>query len=239
MAYQVDKIVEMGGSGISVSTVKVESGETAFLMRHKPDVDAQPLIYAADVYINAKTRYDFPALVILAGLLIYREIRPTPKLTALIDIILRIACKELDKLIQSIVLHNPDKAMVCSQLVYQIYRDCGKTYELNLENGSLQVERNTPSVNGFVSLISLMNSSVNSDISEITPQDIPDEDHQMLGQKLYEAMLEQEEANEIYLGSNDVESLLPWVQKFAELLEEILENRSNRPDWPDWNCWSN
>lgn len=138
MVYQDETMVEMGLSGIHLTPVTVNPGNTAYLMRLNPEQDSQPLIAAADVYLNAQTRYDIPALVILGGLIIYRAIRPTPEFVMIADLILRAASRALDKLIQSVVLHNKDKAMVCSQLVYQIYDDCGRDYRIHLEGGTLQ-----------------------------------------------------------------------------------------------------
>lgn len=138
MVYRDETMVEMGLSGIHLTPVTVNTGDGAYLMRLNPEQDSQPLIAAAEVYLNAQTRYDIPALVILGGLIIYRAIRPTPEFVVIADLILRAASRALDKLIQSVVLHNKEKAMVCSQLVYQIYDDCGRDYRIHLEGGTLQ-----------------------------------------------------------------------------------------------------
>lgn len=122
-------MVEMTASGIYACGVEALEGDDAILLRLSPERDTQPLAEAVQRYIDCKTRYDFPALVYLAGLIVYHRIRPTEKYVAITDLILRGACVALDQLIQSVVLKNPDKAMVCSQLVYQVYEDCGKKYQ--------------------------------------------------------------------------------------------------------------
>lgn len=223
MAYQLDKIVEMGASGISVSNVITESGDAAYLMRLCPEADPQPLIHAADMYINTKTRYDFPALVILAGLLIYREIRPTPKLATLVDLILRAACKALDKLIQSLILHNPDKAMVCSQLVYQIYRDCGKNYEIELEGGILQADMDGSPAAGSIRMIDMLSQAPQNLPFISGPEDGGEENPEVLARQLYEAMEEQNGADGAGTELADIAPLLYRAGKFLELLEELLK----------------
>ncbi len=53
--------------------------------------------------------------------------------------VLNQACAELDKLL-NILIHkkNPSPVMVCSQLVYQCYLDCGDDYKIKLEDELLQ-----------------------------------------------------------------------------------------------------
>lgn len=230
MVYQQDKIVEMVSSGISVSNVIIEPGDTTYLMRLEPDADPQPLLQAADAYINAKTRYDFPALVILAGLLIYREIRPTPKLATAVDLILRAACKALDKLVQSLILHNPDKAMVCSQLVYQIYRDCGKKYEITLEGGALQADEGETIADGSIRLIDMLGQAPKDILLMPVPEIEGEENTDVLAHQLYEALEDQDGTNEVGAEADDIALLLHPTGRFLELLEGFL--RKSKSDIP-------
>lgn len=221
MVYEEDSLVEMGPSGISVNKMMISPGDHAHVMRLAPGHDADPLIHAADVYITAQTRYDFPALVLLAGLLIYRRIRPTHRFVKIADLILRMACKEVDELIQKLILHNPDKAMVCSQLVYQIYRDCGKEYEIHIKGGDLQ--NNLDNVDGSVRLIDLL-----SEASSHIPGNIYQEEDGMLppdrlARELYEAMRESAENTFDSARKADVEPLLDTAGKLLEMLERFLE----------------
>lgn len=223
MLYQTDAIVEMGGSGIGVNKISTNAGEEGYVMRLEPEQDSQSLCKAAEAYIKAETRYDFPALVILAGLLIYRRIRPTQKFVVIGDLILRAACKEVDKLIQRLILKNPDKAMVCSQLVYQIYSDCGKAYSIELQGGDLQGEVQPERAENSIRLFDMLNSaseampfmgSDGEEAVEYAPED--------LARSLMEAF-EEESDNDAALQSVNVESLLPWAKKLLESLEEFLE----------------
>lgn len=138
MAYSEDSIVEVGAYGIGVHQVNVSQGNDIYVMRLSSTPDPAPLIDSANNYLNAKVRYDFPALFILAGLLIYRRIVPTTKLLDLSYRILCVAGLMLDEMIQHVVLHHSDQAMVCSQLVYQIFYDCGGEYRIQIVDGCLQ-----------------------------------------------------------------------------------------------------
>ena len=136
MVYSDNSIVEVGANGIGVHQISTWPGESVYVMRLSPKADPAPLIAAADQYLNAKTRYDFPALFLLAFLLIHNDIRPTARLIPAVNLILMNACLKLDAFIQHALQHQTTRAMVCSQLVYQIYQDCGKSYHISL-SGSL------------------------------------------------------------------------------------------------------
>ena len=103
MACENNTMVEMGLSGISVCNVcAVEGmeGDEAYLLRLNPEKPVAPLVEAAAKYVNAQTRYDIPALAILAGMIIYRKIRKTPEMVHATDLILNGACLLLDRVIQ-------------------------------------------------------------------------------------------------------------------------------------------
>lgn len=215
MVYQEDRIVEMGMNGIAVSKVTAVPGNSVYLLRRQPDVVRQPLIDRADIYINAKTRYDFPALVILAGLLIYREIRPTSELVTITDLIIRSACKKLDQLIQSLILKKHDKPMVCSQLVYQIYHDCGKDYRIKLKDGMLQKSDS-------IRLIDMFDDIPETPLTQAILADQILEDDDVLAQQLYEIMSKQQTDTEV-LELADFAQLLHRGKEFLKLLEEFLK----------------
>lgn len=181
MIYEDSQVVEMELPGIQLSTVTIKPGEGAYLMRLDPEMEGQPLIDAAKVYLDAKTRYDIPALVILGGLLIYRKVRVTPQFVLVADLILRAACRALDQLIQTVILHHPDQAMVCSQLVYQIYHDCGKDYHIRLEGGTfqgVQKEAGKPVSPEFVRIKDMIALRGLSDQMKQSQCDADDSDHQ-------------------------------------------------------------
>lgn len=217
------KMVEMSLSGIYVSNVDEVDGDDAHVLRLCPEKDAAPLVRAAQVYVDCDTRYDIPALVFLTGLIIYRRIRPTLKFVAITDLILRGACVALDRLIQTAVLKNPDKAMVCSQLVYQVYEDCGKEYHIAIDGGLLQGIDNA---DGGVCLADLADDAPDLDMGVFQNAVIPDDEE--LARALYLALTEQEEeAGEDYAVAN-FGALPSWTKQFLEKLEEFLEkSKSN------------
>ena len=98
-------------------------------------ISCAPLLRSADNYLNAKTRYDFPGLFLLAGLLIYKDFSLTSKLLPVFDRIFAAAVWKLDEFLQQASRHSDEPAVVCSQLIYQIFYDCGGEYRIKIENG--------------------------------------------------------------------------------------------------------
>lgn len=221
------EMAEMSGSGIRVSRIETREGKGAQVMRLRPEKDMAPIITAAKAYVECKTRYDFPALAILAGLAIYRRIRPTPRLMAILDLVLRAACTELDKLIQQIALKNPDKAMVCSQLVYQVYEDCGREYQLQVENGLFQETLKPVCPIESICLAELAQHTSNFNLELVNAKEEPLPDHEKLAHELYIALAEQADETEPVLDGVDFGALPGWCSHYLELLEEFLEKSKN------------
>lgn len=76
-------------------------------------------------------------MLLLAGLAVYSHIRPTSAVQKAIDALLPFVCAQLDSLIRKLTKHK-SKTMVCSQLVYQCYYDCGEEYAIKLRHGFLR-----------------------------------------------------------------------------------------------------
>lgn len=197
-------------------------------------MDPRPLVDAADQYVNAKTRYDIPALVMLGGLLIYRAIRPTPEFVMVTDLILRAASRALDKLIQSVILHNPYKAMVCSQLVYQIYDDCSKDYHIHLDGGTFQSVRNEKDSVRLIDLVKNSPKEVRNscESSEDTAKEAGTshgnvgDDLEELCRLLWDAMCERGYVENVYNENEMLDaarSLIGPARKLLEQLETFLE----------------
>lgn len=230
------RMVEMSADGIYAGSVKPLEGDNAILLRLSPEKEPSPLVEAAQRYIDCKTRYDFPALVYLAGLIIYRRIRPTQKYVTITDLILRGACVALDHLIQSVVLKNPDKAMVCSQLVYQIYEDCGKEYHIGIEGGLLQVDKESDQSDGSVCLVDVIRDVPEFDLTSeaVSEEDMPDNteipDVEELAKELYLALSQQDAEDNMDFTQTDLGSLPFWTKRLLDKLEEFLEkSKSNLP----------
>lgn len=221
------KMVEMGSSGIHVGGIEVLEGNSAIVLRLSPEQDSTPVMAAAQKYIDCETRYDFPALVILAGLIVYRRIRPTQRFVAISDVILRAACVALDGLIQRIVLNNPDKALVCSQLAYQVYEDCGKEYHIQIENGLLQAAAAPSASDDTVRLVELAGNAA-PDLVMAAVDTFPQDEE--LAKELYLALVEQDSANGLDFAAADLGTLPAWCGHFLERLEEFLKkSQSNLP----------
>lgn len=216
-----DELVEMGISGIGVSKFHTaDSGENAHVLRLNPERDPAPVLAAADKYLQAKIRYDFPALVILGGLLIYRTIRPTPKLQKITDLILRAACRMLDKILQA-VTKSPN-AMVCSQLVYQCYLDGGEDYYIQLHDGDLvNASLGTVCLN---TLLEEQNEALTTmERVEASPEmAVVDIEPNVLAQELYQALTEDVDET-VLLNTAVCNELLNSAKQFIKLIEDILE----------------
>ncbi len=214
--YEGDgKLIEMCSSGVAENRFKVsDGGSKVYIMRLSPEKAPSPVVSEAQKYLNAKIRYDFPALAILAGLLIYRRIRPTPKLQKLTDLVIDAACALLDDLLQK--LTKTEGAMVCSQLVYQCYLNCGDDYRIRLS-----VEDNA--VGSGVCLSDLLEERGDAVSADAQTQgtDMPG-GPEALAKQLYEALTETAgEENEADAAISD--SLLKGVKRFLEIVEKILE----------------
>lgn len=221
-------MVEMGSGGISASNVEVLDGDDVILLRLSPEKDPAPLVNAARRYMDSKTRYDFPALAFLAGLIIYRKVRPTQKFVNITDAILRAACVALDKLIQAVILKNPDKAMVCSQLVYQVYSDCGRDYRIKIDGGQLQAAGGPDAEDGCICLADLASDAPVPEMTLMADGSTPDVEE--LAEELYIALTEQGAENGLELATADLAALPSWAKSFLEKLEEFLEkSKSDLP----------
>lgn len=216
MVFGNDTIIEMGAKGIQLSHIHLKDGSGgAYQLRLNPAKAPESLILAAQKYLDRETPYDFPALVLLAGLLIYRQIRPTPKMKIVTDMILRAACKILDALIDDIIHKKSARAMVCSQLVYQCYRDCGGEYEIKIHNGDLQAS------NGTARLIDLIGTAQDECLSEAEIPAVEHTDDELA--KMLLAALEESAKEDADLSFADDNTLVSRARQFLERIEKLLE----------------
>lgn len=230
MCYQNGTIVEMGSGGIACSScTETPEGDNAYLLRFTPEQDTAPLLAAAKAYLDEKVYYDYPDLVFFAGLIIYRAIRSTKRWHKITDYILELACVELDKMINKLIHNDGRKAMVCSQLVYQIYLDCGKDYTIQIHNGLLQNENVMLAETDKVCLAELAavrdavpveNTSITDSVAAVA---FKESDMDSVFKELYETMEESEQESCELCTSNDLNSLVDKTKKFLDKLEALLE----------------
>lgn len=137
MVYSDDSLIEMNANGVGVYGMEVKEGNSVYVLRMLSEPNPELLIKSANAYLDAKAIYNFPSLVILAGLLVYRNMR-----NDIFDIsgkIIKAACYELDQwLLQA--AHSTVPALICSQLVYQIYYNCGSDYQIDIKGGIFDLD---------------------------------------------------------------------------------------------------
>ena len=227
MCYQDGTIVEMSSSGMVCSTYKEEAGgDNAYLLRLNPERDAAPLLATAKEYLNEKVYYDYPDLVFFAGLIIYRAVRSTKRWQKIMDYILELACAELDKMINKLIHKDGKKAMVCSQLVYQIYLDCGEDYKIQIHDGLLQ-KGNMLSEQVCLAELAAKSDAILADNTATTDRlesaEFQEPDMEEIFKELYGAMEESEQEDCELCTANDLSSLADKAKKFLDKVEDILE----------------
>lgn len=158
MAYSETSIVEVIAGGITLSEVEVHEGSEAYVLRLKSQPDPAPLIQAADKYLKEKIKYDFPGLFLLSGILISHYILPTPKVLTAADHLFDASRLILDNMIQH-ALKYKGRAMVCSQLIYQIFYDCGAPYRIQVSNGCLWRGHTADEASASIRLLDYIESS--------------------------------------------------------------------------------
>lgn len=230
MVYSENSIIEIGIRGIGIHKVNTSNGRGAYIMRLKAEVDAEPLIQSADKYYRSKIQYDFPALFLLAGLLVRKKFNPTTRLLSITNRILSSACLELDKYMQKVILHHGERDMVCSQLVYQIFYDCGGSYQIQIKQKKkfslLAVDHSSA-----ICLEDLAeNLPENNSLKQPLSNHLPELDNTVINseaKELYTALCESEKA--VAALGNDFSQSIPDLQegalnarKFLDKTKELL-----------------
>lgn len=211
MVYSDDSIIEVGAPGICVNKTAISDGDTVYVMRLVSEPDSAPLIRSADAYLKSGVGYDFAGLFILAGLLVDRKIIPTPKLLSISNKILYAASLGLDDLIHHISKHPTDKVMVCSQLIYQIFYDCGGEYRIQIENGTFVNDMLTDTLPQSIRLADYIDIDTESEqtcFEQQAKQDsiYPHQDPEYLMKQLYQALSEPAENQDFIPIENNIKS---------------------------------
>jgi hypothetical protein len=219
MVYGEKTIVEMGMDGINVNGFTAGEGRGAYLMRLKdPNLDTSRLLSTAKKYINAHIPYDFPALVILAGLLVYKRIRPTPKLLKVTDLIIHGACLALDKLINQMSKHRGKEVMVCSQLVYQIYLDAGKEYQMDIATWFSNNQMNSTKDKVLLAGLAEQNPFLSIDHLQSTQNELQMIDEEELAKQLYLALTDAKKDTHYDFSASNARNIDKTAAKSAEFL---------------------
>lgn len=220
MVYDESKMVEMGGNGIYANRfLEDENGEVVHIMRLKQEHPFPPLFSAANYYLDKRAKYDYPSLLILAGLLIYWPVRPTVRWQHIADSIIKAACLKLDKILNKIIHGDDTVVMMCSQLVYQCYLDCGKDYFIKINKGILQT---APVTDGSIRLIDSF-SNYDGLATDWKQLESNFGDEEEMAKELLESLVEGEELpKDELIGVDCLQSTGSLVVTFLDLLEEIL-----------------
>ncbi len=230
MVYSDNSMVESGAAGVQENNFIEEDFDMVYVMRLASNLDAAPLQKAAKHYLDLKTKYDFPALIILAGLLVYRRIKPTPKIMNITEKILLSASLKLDAFIQKNVLKNPERAMVCSHFVYQVFYDCGKDYHIDINLGNIWSDMANSNSIGDVCIADMLNDiSMENDFMSVSngvesESAIEEYDLDELYKELHEELLSFDTSNNIELSNFTMDSyngVLSSAQKFILKIEEL------------------
>lgn len=216
------QMVEMGLDGIMLNLIGSDGGDPAYQLRLDPPQDTAPLAAAAARYLDQRICYDIPALVLLGIALIFRHLHPSGPVYSLLDQLITAACVELDKLINKILGH-PD-AMVCSQLVYQIYQDCGTLYHLQVRNGALQAKDSADT-------ICLADCAASLRMEDYSAAKLPQNsvsDIEKLSRELMLALYDAEDIKEYMAPPQQLvvqtKTLLTQLEKLAKLTDQPLES---------------
>lgn len=228
MYYQDENIVEMSSSGIVCSLCKeAADGDDAYLLRLSPKQDAAPLQAAAKKYLDEKIHYDYPDLVFFAGLIIYRSVRATKRWQIIMDYILEMACAELDKMMNKLIHKDGKKAMVCSQLVYQIYLDCGEKYKIIIHDGLLQAKNRQSEqavcLADLAAKCDPLSEETTVEADRLASIEFQAPDMEEISRELYEAMEESERKDCELCTAENLGGLVHKARKFLDKMEKILE----------------
>lgn len=145
----VPALADAGQSGIFAHRVEMKEGARSVYVSRltkkegllKPDApfapeELTPVLDAAHFYVSEGLKYPYTDLVLLALILIYKDITASGIKQALIVAMLEVLAAKIKKLIND-KFHDGDHTMVCSSFVYQCYLDASK----NNKNLEIQLNR--------------------------------------------------------------------------------------------------
>lgn len=231
MIYKDNTIIEMIDSGISVTPFhQSKDGRKVHLLRFTPEVKFEPLLEAADFYLSKHINYNFASLILLAGLLIFKKINFTAQLSDIIFEILSSACLVLDEIYQSCTDQSDNNSMMCSQLVYQCYYDCGSNYRIKIRDGLLQNDSS-----GFIKLYDYINSYTQTvDIKwEQKRDEIKNFNIESLAKNLYQVLSEPKyNIPDKFIQNRKFDFTMLKVIEFLKKLEKILKSMKMDIDLP-------
>lgn len=128
--------IDLTSGGVCINNLVESKKHKIDVMRLKSNLDTEPLVERANAYMNT-TQFDFPALILLGGMLISNKLHLNSIFGKVVNELLVLGCAELDNILKKCDPTNKGNELVCSQFVYQVYNDVGDDYKLNIEDGFL------------------------------------------------------------------------------------------------------
>ena len=119
--------------------------------------------------------------------------------------------------------------MICSQLVYQIYYDCGENYRIQIENGAVFNSQLTAGPADSICLVDLakVGKRTPADMFMASSDEVSVSNQDM--KEFYELLCASEQKNDkaapdIIIASVEMDKTLALTVKFLDLLERLLES---------------
>ncbi|MBR4784124.1 MAG: hypothetical protein IK012_02585 [Fibrobacter sp.] len=146
----VEALADAGQSGLHAhEVIDKEDSRCAYVCRLQKndkgdlfsDSELYPVLHSAKGYLDLKMPYPYSDLVLLAMILIFKDISHVNIKQHVIIGILKIVAAEIKKLIDE-KKHKGEHTMVCSSFVYQCYLDASKNnkdLKIKLSNSDMHV----------------------------------------------------------------------------------------------------
>ena len=197
-----DKIIEESPPSIRIFQLNIDDerlkGRTIYVNRLETQQQSKmPVINAATAYLNNETPYANNNLYLLGLILLYKKFRPNTLVKkVMIKIYKKLAVKIADYLNQR--KHPGNSSMVCSQFVYQCFKDAGEDYQLRIHKGSLldqSLSVTGDNLSALEQTINRVGQDSPAQIQEFTGistplaiENIPSQTEEELAQELIEAL---------------------------------------------------
>lgn len=123
LCYSKNELVDEVLDGAGIHQISdIPRNNRIYVRRYHDSVSIEPVVTAAKSYVVAETQYNKPALLFLALILLYKKFTPSGwKQKIMIEIFERVTSGMVELIDQ--LEYKGKHPMVCSQFVYQCYKD--------------------------------------------------------------------------------------------------------------------
>lgn len=197
------------------------------------DAEILPVMQAAKIYLDENLPYPYSDLLLLAMILVYKDISGVSIKQHVIIGILKIVSAEIKKLIDEKV-HEGKHTMVCSSFVYQCYLDASKKdgrLKIALDNADIRGIRQANNVKTLFDLYAEHAAEYNFNENAFSVQENSGKEEK-LEDLLKEALQDTDSEHVMLLKnnflSNAIEDFLKTLLKFFgytfSSIKELIEN---------------